>query len=276
MVLAIGLPDLAQEALPGAVAEAADGQPPAEPPARGSMPVYMKLDIASVVDNLLLTDRERRESHKLLAHVTDNLRALGVIDEHGKQVAGEMIGKLSGLDGLFIYFVLMNHQLEYEQCRELCEFLIDHDIIQRILDRKEIDKAKDWMRERLRERRQDNPQVTWEDIEAEYEREFPRELTFIERVHQEFAGQVPHPELHGGKQRKTVWAQIEDTSADFFDFVDKHHLAHEEGNLFTYLARVMKCGRTLHAASGIEQFGSLEERIRNYLSIIDDRMVKYF
>ena len=55
MVLAIGLPDLAQEVLPGAAPEAADGQPAAEPPARESMPVYMKLDIASVVDNLLLT-----------------------------------------------------------------------------------------------------------------------------------------------------------------------------------------------------------------------------
>jgi hypothetical protein len=153
--------------------------------------------------------------------------------------------------------------------------VIDNDIIQRILDRKEIEKAKEWMRERLRERRQENPQVTWEDIEEEYEREFPRELTPIERIHQEFQGRISHPELHGGKARKAVWATIEDQQADFLAFVDQHRLAHEEGNLFSYLARVMKCARTIHEATGVEQFASLEERIRNYLSVIDDRLVRF-
>jgi hypothetical protein len=227
-----------------------------------------------VVDNLLLGDRERREAHRRLAHVTDNLRALGVIDEHGRQIAGEMIGKLPGLDGLFLFHVMMGHQLDYEQCRELCEFLVDNDIIQRILDRKEIDKAKEWIRERLRERRQENPQVTWEDVEEEYEREFPRPLTFIEQVHQEFSARVPHPELHGGKSRKAVWATIEQSGADFLAFVDQHRLAHEEGSLFSYLARVMKCARVIHEATAIEQFAALEERVRGYLAVIDERLVR--
>ena len=268
-VLAIGLPDLTQEVLPGATAGDDDDSGEAE-----SLPVYMKLDIATVVDNLLLEPRDRRQAHRLLAHVTDNLRAMGVIDEHGAQVAGEMIGKLPGVDGLFVYYVTMNHQLDYEESRELVEMLVDHDIIQRKLDRKEMDKRKEWMRERLRERRRDNPQVSWEDIEDEYEREHPRELTRVEHILQEFQSKVPHPELHGGKKRKTVWAVIEDEQIDFLDFVDTERLAHEEGSLFSYLARVMKVARSIFEAAGLEQFDSIESRVRSYLAVIDDRLVR--
>ena len=60
----------------------------------------------------------------------------GLIDEHGKQIAGQMIRGLQGMDGLFIYYVLFNHQLDYVELRQLVEYLIDHDIIQRQLDRK--------------------------------------------------------------------------------------------------------------------------------------------
>jgi hypothetical protein len=265
-VLAIGLPDLSREELPGqrAGGEAGGGE---------GLPPYMNLNIVTVVDNLLLRDGEKRHAHKLLAQVTDNLRALGIVDEHGQQVAGEMVGKLHGLDGLFIHHVLMNHQLDHLRCRELCEFLVDHGVIQRLLDRKELEKRKEWIRNRLRERRADNPQVSWEDVEAEYEREFPRELTWAEKVHQEFTALVPHPELHGGKSPKNIWASIEDAELDFLGFVDQHGLAHEEGNLFSYLARVMKTARTIGEASTIEQFATLELRIRNFLAVIDDRLV---
>lgn len=263
-ILAIGLPDLAAEALPGQ-------ETPPEPVERP--PPWLKLDIVTVVDNLLLTERERRDAHKRLAHVTDNLRALGVIDEHGRQVAGEIIGKLQGLDGLFIYHLLMNHQLDFPDLRELCEFLVDHDIIQRMLDRKEQDKRADWIRERLREKRREGLQVTWEDVEAEYEREFPRELTKMEILHQEFSATVPHPELHGGKNPKNIWATIEDENIGFLEMVDRHRLAHEEGNLFTYLARVMKVAGKIHEATGLEQLGDIERRIRSYLSVVDSRLI---
>ena len=96
----------------------------------------MRLDIATVIENLLLTDRERKELLKILAQLVANMRAIGVIDEHGKQVSGEMIRSLQGMDGLFICFVLFNHQLDYVELRQLVEYLIDHDIIQRQLDRK--------------------------------------------------------------------------------------------------------------------------------------------
>jgi hypothetical protein len=264
-ILAIGLPDLAAEALPGQEAPAEQVERP---------PPWLKLDIVTVVDNLLLTDREKRDAHKRLAHVTDNLRALGVIDEHGRQVAGEIIGKLHGLDGLFIYHLLMNRQLDYLDFRELCEFMVDHDVIQRMLDRKEQDKRADWIRERLRERRKENSLVSWDDIEAEYDREFPRELTKMEIYFQEFAATVPHPELHGGKGPKTIWARIEDEGIGFLEMVDRHRLAHEEGNLFTYLARVMKVAGKLHEATGIEQLGDLERKVRSYLSVVDARLIE--
>ncbi len=264
-ILAIGLPDLAAEALPGQESPAEQVERP---------PPWLKLDIVTVVDNLLLSDREKRDAHKRLAHVTDNLRALGVIDEHGRQVAGEIIGKLHGLDGLFIYHLLMNRQLDYLDFRELCEFMVDHEVIQRMLDRKEQDKRADWIRERLRERRKENSLVSWEDVEAEYDREFPRELTKMEIYFQEFAATVPHPELHGGKSPKTIWARIEDEGIGFFEMVDRHRLAHEEGNLFTYLARVMKVAGKLHEATGLEQLGDLERKVRSYLSVVDARLIE--
>jgi hypothetical protein len=277
-ILAIGLPDLTAEILPGGAAPTSEAAEPGAKPAP-SVPVerpppWLKLDIVAVVDHLLLGDRERRDAHKRLAHVTDNLRALGVIDEHGRQVAGEIIGKLHGLDGLFIYYLLMNHQLDSLDYRELCEFLVDHDIIQRLLDRKELDKRAEWIRERLRERRRESPQTSWEDVEAEYEREFPRPLSKMELLHQEFSSQVPHPELHGGKGRKNVWATIEDESIGFLEMVDRHRLAHEEGNLFSYLARVMKVARKIHEATGLEQLADIERRVRSYLAVVDARLVE--
>jgi hypothetical protein len=295
-ILAIGLPDLTAEVLPGQVlggaapeadASAGEGETapaaappaPAAPAAAPAVPVerpppWLKLDIVAVVDNLLLVERERREAHKRLVHVTDNLRALGVIDEHGRQVAGEIIGKLHGLDGLFIHYLLMNQQLDYPDFRELCEFLVDHDIIQRLLNRKQEDKKADWIRERLRERRREGELVSWEDVEADYEREFPRVLTRMEIIHQEFSHQVPHPELHGGKAAKTIWATIEDESIGFLEMVDRHRLAHEEGNLFTYLARVMKVARKINEATGLDQLAEIERRVRSYLSVVDARLIE--
>lgn len=276
-VLAIGLPDLAQQQLPGAeqagAAEGGAAGSPAQADAGQGLPPYMSLNAVTVVDNLLLSDRERRQQHRLLAQVTDNLRAVGVIDEHGRQIAGQMIGKLRGMDGLFIYYALLSEQLEYEGCRELVEFLVDHDVIQRMLNRKDEDKRREWIRERLRERRRENPLVSWEDVEDEYERTFPRELSRVEHIHQRFSAEVPHPQLHGGKVYKNVWAQMEDEDLGFLEFVGKHRLAHEEGNLFSYLIRVMNFAKNLGEVTTMEQFTNLEKRVRSCLSVVDIRMV---
>lgn len=233
----------------------------------------MKLDIVAVIDNLLLSEKRRRDAHKTLAQVTDNLRAIGVIDERGAQIAGQMIGELQGLDGLFIYYVLMNYQLDYDDCRELIEYMVDHDTIQRILDRKENDKKREWIRERLRELRRDNPHVGWDDVEAEYEREFPREKSRIELIHQEFSAKVVHPELHGGKSYKNVWARMEDEDLFVMEFVDEHGLAHEEGSLFSYLIRVMNFARALYEVTFLRQFESIRVKIRNRLAVVDDRLI---
>ena len=41
----------------------------------------MRLDIVTVIDNLLLGERDRRELLKILVHLVENMKAIGVIDE---------------------------------------------------------------------------------------------------------------------------------------------------------------------------------------------------
>jgi hypothetical protein len=279
-VLAIGLPDLAATELPGAAAkpiqsEGRDGLEQRMADAEASLPPSMRLDIVTVIDHLLLGDRERRELQKTLAQLVANLRAVGVLDEHGRQVGGQMIRELQGMDGLFIYYVLFNHQLDYAELRELVEYLIDHDIVQRLLDRAGEDEKREWMRTRLRELRLENPHVTWEDVEAEWDKEHPRPLTKVEQIHQELSAKVPHPELHGGKRFKNVWAQLEDSGAGFLEFVEKHGLEHEEGNLFSYLVRVMSFATKLGAASGLGELGDMADRVKAVLARIDLRLVDW-
>jgi len=267
-VLAIGLPDLTATKIPATEAEVRAAE------AEASLPPSMRLDIVTVIEHLLLTDRERKELLKILSQLVDNLKAVGVIDEHGHQVGGEMIRGLQGMDGLFIYYVLFNHQLDYVELRELVEYLIDHDIIQRQLDRKGEDEKKEWMRNWLREQRMENPHVTWDDAEAKYIELHPRPLTKIELIHSEFAGKVPHPELHGGKRVKNTWAQMEDGNFSFLEFVEKHGLEHEEGNLFSYLVRVMSFAQKLYEASQLSELEDMAERVKKILGRIDLRMIE--
>ncbi|HEY1552390.1 MAG TPA: hypothetical protein VGG28_31400, partial [Kofleriaceae bacterium] len=265
-VLAIGLPDLST-----AAATELDARIAA---AEASLPPSMRLDIVTVIDNLLLGDRDRKELQKILAQLVANMRAIGVLDEHGKQVGGQMIRELQGMDGLLIFYVLFNHQLEYVELRELVEYLIDNDIVQRVLDRKGEDEKREWMRTKLRELRMENPHVTWDDVEAAWEKEHPRVLTKIELIHQELASKIPHPELHGGKKPKNVWAQLEDSGASFLEFVEKHNLEHEEGNVFSYLVRIMSFANKLFEASQLTEFEAMAERVRTLLARVDLRFVE--
>jgi hypothetical protein len=184
-----------------------------------------------------------------------------------------MIRQLQGMDGLFIYFVLFNHQLDYVELRQLIEYLIDHDVIQRVLDRKDDDVKREWCRTKLRELRESNPHVTWEDVEAEWDKEHPRPLTRVEQIHAELSAKVPHPELHGGKRAKNVWATLEDSGIGFLEFVEKHSLEHEEGNLFSYLVRVMNFARKLGQASQLSEFDDMAERVQKVLARVDIRLI---
>ena len=249
-MLAIGLPDLTTKQLESTEAETRMAA------AEASLPPSMRLDIVTVIDNLLLTDRERKELQKILAQLVANMRAIEV------------------MDGLLIYYVLFNHQLDYVELRQLVEYLIDHDIIQRQLDRKGEDEKREWMRTWMREARLDNPHVTWDDAEAKYLETHPRELTKIELIHSEFSAKVPHPELHGGKKPKSVWAQLEDGGFSFLEFVEKHHLQHEEGNLFSYLIRVMNFAQKLYEASQLSELQDMAERVKALLGRIDLRLVE--
>ncbi len=277
------LPAMVAEVVPVPVAVAVPAPPPvdrnAEAAARAhlveaSLPPSMRLDIVTVIDNLLLDDREKRVLHKTLAQLVANMRAIGVLDQHGVQVSGQMIRELQGMDGLFIYYALFHHQLDYVELRALVEFLIDHDIIAKMLARKGEDKKKEWMRAKLRELRIDNPQVSWDDVEAAYEREHPRVLTKIEEVHQQFSAAVPHPELHGGKRAKSVWAIMEDENIGFVEFVERENLEREEGNLFSYLVRVMNFARKLGEASKLSEFEDLADRVKTALGRVDLRFVE--
>jgi hypothetical protein len=292
-VLAIGLPDLTATKIVPDSAAVSSGQGvegPSSPgrdrslalgqavearmaAAEASLPPSMRLDIVTVIENLLLEDRERFGLQKTLAQLVDNLKAIGVIDDHGKQIAGQMIRELQGMDGLFIYYVLFNHQLDYVELRQLIEYMIDHDVVQRVLDRKDDEVKREWCRTRLRELRDSNPHTTWEDVEAEWDKEHPRPLTRVEQIHAELSARVPHPELHGGKKAKNVWANLEDSGIGFLEFVDRHSLEHEEGNLFSYLVRVMNFARKLGAVSQLSEFEDMAERVQKVLARVDIRLI---
>jgi hypothetical protein len=322
-ILAIGLPDLAEEALPGQVvlaeeaekraeeeakraaaeapedqgAEADEGEgedapapapkptpaPAAPPPPRPTLPVRAserddpsarRLDIATVIEHLLMAPNKRYEAHKRLAMITANLQALGVLDEHGRQIDGFMIRNVRGMDGPFVWYALTKRELDPLQLRELVELLVEHDTIQRVFDRREAEKRRQWILQRLRERRRENPLLTFEDIEEEYWAEHPRELSFAEQIHQEMVAKVPHPELHGGKIQKKIWATMEDEDLTFMDFVQKEDLGTEEGSLFTYLARIMKGARSLNDVWEHEALTQMELKIRNRLAAIDERVLE--
>jgi hypothetical protein len=266
-VLAIGLPDLATTSLEGATE--ADARLAA---AEASLPASLRLDIATMIDHLLIDDRDKRAQHKTLAQLVANMRALDVLDEHGTQIGGWMIRRLQGMDGLFIYYVLFNHPLDYVELRELVEYLVDHDVVQRHIDRAADDEKRQWCRTRLRELREANSHASWEDAEAEWDKLHPRPPTRIEVIHQEMSAKVPHPELHGGKKPKNVWARIEDGNHGFLDFVGEHGLQHEEGSLFTYLIRVMNFAQKLGDASQLPELGDMADRVRARLAGIDLRL----
>lgn len=326
MILAIGLPDLAQEALPGQVAlaeearreaeaatkraeklaamgeheaaeaaaaeaaeftEIAESEPPepvlplpdpeALPPVRATEsddPLHRRLDIATVIEHLLMPPNDKYEAHKRLAMITRNLQGLGVLDAHGVQIDGWMIGKVRGMDGPFVWFALTQHELDALQLRELVELLVDHDSIQRIFDRRERAKRREVILARLRERRQENPQITFDDVEQEYLEENPPELSRCEHIHQAMLAKVPHPELHAGKVQKRIWATIEDEDLTFMEYVQKEDLGQEEGSLFTYLARIMKAARSLNEIWEHEAFTQMELNIRRKLAAIDERVLE--
>src|ERR1044071_3568596 len=101
-VLAIGLPDLtATKIAPQARGEAAAGTSSVEDrmgAGAGARPPAMRLGLAPLTEDPLLEDRERYGLQKTLAQLVDNMKAVGVIDEHGKQIAGQMIRDLQGMD----------------------------------------------------------------------------------------------------------------------------------------------------------------------------------
>ena len=271
-ILAIGLPDLEVESVAAPAEPVAPGSPDAPPEAK--LPACMNLNIVTVINHLLIDPRARWTAHKRLEQYVENLRALGIVDEHGRHANGQMIRDLRGVDGPFVHYCLVNHELIYEDFRQLVEYLVDNDTVHKILGRRDNDKKREWIRNRLRERRGEESQVSWEDVEAEYDQKFPRELTRIEQIHQEFVSKVPHPELHGGKVQKTIWATMEEADDGFMDFVERHDLAMEEGNLFSYLARVMRMAKMLFEATQLTELQELETRIRTRLAVIDARILE--
>jgi hypothetical protein len=172
-----------------------------------------------------------------------------------------------------VYYALTHADPQYPLARALVEFLVDHEVIQRILDRKGEGEKREWIKTRLRDRRREAPQTTWEDMEAEWEREHPRELTPVEQLHAAFSAAVPHPELHGGKKAKAIWATIEEEQLGFMDFVEREGLHMEEGNLFSYLARVMRVAKMLGEATGLDEFRTVEAGVRRLLGAVDERVL---
>ena len=163
-ILAIGLPDLEEEALPGellleeqaekeaaveaarkrALAEAtgeapsedeastpeADAAPiPAKRPRPSPRAVdeapYRRLNIKTVIDHLLLPEGVRHEAHKRLAMITANLQALGVLDSHGRQIDGFVINKIRGVDGPFVWFFMQRLPDDPDEANLLLRELVE-------------------------------------------------------------------------------------------------------------------------------------------------------
>lgn len=232
------------------------------------------LDIERVIDKLLLPDHAKWDAHKRLAQITANLQALGILNQQGRQVEGHLIRKLQGVDGVFTWWILDATTLEEGQHRELVELLVEHDSIQRIFEKRERAKIREWCIQKLRELRRDNPQAAFEDAEELYWEKHPKELTRSEHGLQTFLAKVPHPELHGGKTQKKIWAELQDEDMTFMEYVSKHDLGREEGSLFTYFARVMKAARMLHEVTEIAEFSEMERAIRTKLAAIDERVLE--
>lgn len=259
-ILAIGLPELEEgSTLDALIAGGADA-------------VDDRLNILSVVQHLHLPDGDRRASLRQLSQTVANMQALGILDGTGRQVTGELVGQVRGIDGLFVFFVLTEAPMDEMLARALVEFLVDHDVIQRILDKKEREVVRAWVRERLRTLRSEGADVEWEEVEAEYYELHPKELSQVELLHQAFQSKVPHPELHGGKRAKAIWARMEDEALSFADLVKAEGLEREEGSLFTYLARIMRTARMLHEASTLAEFEAIELAIRARLAAVDERV----
>ena len=83
---------------------------------------------------------------------------------------------------------------------------------------------------------------------------------------------VPHPELHGGKKQKRIWAMMEDEKLGFMDLIEREGLQHEEGSLFSYLIRCMNTARKLGEASELSQFTELSEKLKMVLAAVDARL----
>jgi superfamily II DNA/RNA helicase len=273
-ILAIGLPNLKEEKLLGAELPQESNESNNKIEDDRGLPAYLNLNICTVIDNLLLGDADKRQAHKHLAQVTTNLQAMGVLDEEGVQVKGEMIGDFRGVDGPFVYFITLNYDLEYEQALELVEYLVDHNVIHRLFTRKDKEARRTWIKNKLRELRRQSPLASWEDAEEAYEEKFPPEYSFVEQVHQKFSSELPHPEIHGGKIQKYVWAKFEEKEQTFFDFVMEHDLVREEGSLFSYFSRVMKTAKMIFEITHIEHFGVIESTIRKELGTIDHRVLR--
>ena len=260
-ILAIGLPNKAN-----------DGDVEADTEVSKHSPPYLNLNIKTVIQNLLTTERSKDKALSTLNSITENLQALGVVDDEGKEIAGQMIKDMQGLDGPFVWWLLQKHDLDKEHAVLLLEFLVDHSVISKIFEKKQLQKKRDWIGARLREKRRDNPQLTWEDVEEEYDEKFPRELSQIEMWFDDFSKTVPHPELHGGKRQKFIWSSMNEESQSFMEYVDCHNLAKEEGNLFSYLGRVLKAARTIFSVTDLSVFKSVVLDINEVLVEVDPRV----
>ena len=104
--------------------------------------------------------------------------------------------------------------------------------------------------------------------------EHPRPLTKIELIHSEFAGKVPHPELHGGKKPKDTWAQLEDSGLSFLEFVEKHTSSTRKAIYSPTSIRVMNFAQKLFQASQLSELEDMAERVKKLLGQIDMRFVE--
>jgi hypothetical protein len=138
--------------------------------------------------------------------LVDNMRAIGVLDEHGKQVAGNMIKTLQGMDALFIYHLLRNQAARlrglprsWSSCWSITTPSSASSTARATTPARLVpDPAA------RAARRQ--PAGGVGGRRGRVGSRHPYVPSRMEEALARFLAAVPHPEIHGGKKQKRIWS----------------------------------------------------------------------
>ena len=187
---------------------------------------------------------------------------------------GEMIRELQGMDGLFIYYVLFNHQLDYVELRAARRVpgrSRHHPAHARPQGRGR--EARVDAREAARAARRATRRSRGRTSRREYEKEHPRELTKIELIHQRVRrARCRTPSCTAARSAKNMWAQLEDGEPRL-PRVRREARPRARGGQPVLVPRARDELRAASStqASQLSEFEDMAERVQKLLARIDVR-----